>query len=130
MAPRSLRLQVRQSWQLDELAGYYQRFLEQFRPLWSQLRDDDRLDEQECFIARTLLIHEYRKVQLRAPQLPDALLPTSWEGHHAHQLCRNIYRVIHRRAERWLDRHLETAGGGGPLPAPGPSLYQRFGSLD
>jgi len=128
IAPRPLCLQVRESWQLDELAAHYQRFLDQFRPLWTQLRDDDQLDAQECFIARTLLIHEYRKVQLRDPLLPDTLLPTAWEGHNAHQLCRNIYRAIYRRAERWLDHHLETAEG--PLPAPGPSFYQRFGGLD
>ncbi|MCG6656811.1 phenylacetic acid degradation operon negative regulatory protein PaaX [Halomonas campisalis] len=128
LASKPLRLQVRESWNLDALADNYQRFLTQFRPLWKALNEENHLGEEDCFIARTLLIHEYRKVQLRDPQLPDELLPTAWEGRNAHQLCRNIYRTIYQRAERWLDRHLETAEG--PLPAPGPNFYQRFGGLE
>ncbi|MCL7929189.1 phenylacetic acid degradation operon negative regulatory protein PaaX [Halomonas llamarensis] len=128
LASKPLRLQVRESWNLDTLADDYQRFLIQFRPLWKALNEENHLGEEDCFIARTLLIHEYRKVQLRDPQLPDELLPTAWEGRNAHQLCRNIYRTIYKRAELWLERQLETAEG--PLPAPGPSFYQRFGGLD
>ncbi|MEQ5800554.1 phenylacetic acid degradation operon negative regulatory protein PaaX [Halomonas sp. H10-9-1] len=128
LASRPLRLQVRESWNLDELAGHYQRFLTLFRPLWKALNEENHLDEEACFIARTLLIHEYRRVQLRDPQLPDELLPTAWEGRNAYQLCRNLYRMVYRRAENWLDRHLETAEG--PLPAPGPSFYRRFGGLE
>lgn len=128
MTSKPLCLQVRESWNLDELAELYQRFLVKFRPLWNALNTENHLGQEECFIARTLLIHEYRKVQLRDPLLPDELLPTAWEGRYAHQLCRNLYRLLYERAERWLDQHLETAEG--PLPAPGPSFYQRFGGLD
>lgn len=128
MTSKQLRLQVRESWNLDELAELYQRFLVKFRPLWNALNTENHLGQEECFIARTLLIHEYRKVQLRDPLLPEELLPTAWEGRYAHQLCRNLYRLLFERAERWLDQHLENAEG--PLPAPGPSFYQRFGGLD
>ncbi|MFQ3788528.1 phenylacetic acid degradation operon negative regulatory protein PaaX [Halomonas sp. A29] len=128
LAPKALRLQVRESWNLDQLAESYNRFLAQFRPLWKSLSEGQPISDQDAFIARTLLIHEYRKVQLRDPQLPEELLPTAWEGRNARQLCRNIYREIYQGAERWLDRHLETAEG--PLPAPGPSFYQRFGGLE
>lgn len=128
LAPKALRLQVRESWNLDQLADSYSRFLVQFRPLWKALSEGHTLGDQDAFIARTLLIHEYRKVQLRDPQLPEELLPTAWEGRNARQLCRNIYREIYQGAERWLDRHLETAEG--PLPAPAASFYQRFGGLD
>lgn len=128
MTSKPLRLQVRDSWNLDELAELYQRFLVKFRPLWNALNTENHLGQEECFIARTLLIHEYRKVQLRDPLLPEELLPTAWEGRYAHQLCRNLYRLLYERAERWLDQHLENAEG--PLPAPGPSFYQRFGGLD
>lgn len=128
MSSRPLRLQVQESWNLDELAELYQRFLVKFRPLWNALNTDNHLGSKECFIARTLLIHEYRKVQLRDPLLPDELLPTAWEGRYANQLCRNLYRLLYARAESWLDQHLETAEG--PLPAPNHSFYQRFGGLN
>lgn len=128
MTSKPMRQQVRESWNLDELAELYHRFLTKFRPLWNALNTDNDLSQEESFIARTLLIHEYRKVQLRDPLLPDELLPTSWEGRYAHQLCRNLYRLLYQRTEIWLNKHLETAEG--PLPAPGPAFYQRFGGLE
>ena len=124
---KALRQQVRESWNLDKLAESYTRFLDQFRPLWKHLSEEQPIDDKDAFIARLLLVHEYRKIQLRDPQLPEELLPTAWEGRNARQLCRNIYRELYQRAERWLDLHLETAEG--PLPAPSISFYQRFGGL-
>ena len=45
---------------------------------------------------RTLLIHEYRRVLLRDPRLPAALLPLDWPGAAAFALCRDFYRLTHR----------------------------------
>lgn len=126
-SPKALRRQVRESWNLDELGGRYRRFLGQFRPLWRELQSDDDLTPQDCLIVRTLLIHEYRKILLRDPQLPDELLPGDWEGRSAKQLCRNLYRAIYVRAEQWLDEILENASG--PLPGPNEGFYDRFGGL-
>lgn len=47
-----------------------------------------------AFFTRTLLIHEYRKVLLRDPQLPTALLPADWPGDKARQLCEALYRSL------------------------------------
>lgn len=126
-SPRALRRQVRESWNLDQLAGRYRRFLEQFRPVWRELQAGDSLSCQDCLVVRTLLIHEYRKILLRDPQLPDELLPGDWEGRSAKQLCRNLYRLTYARAEQWLDETLENASG--PLPGPNEGFYRRFGGL-
>jgi phenylacetic acid degradation operon negative regulatory protein len=40
---------------------------------------------------RTLLIHEYRRVLLRDPNLPEALLPAGWPGLQARALCESLY---------------------------------------
>ena len=101
--------------------------VERFRPLWRELQSNDNLTPQECLLARILLIHEYRKILLRDPQLPDELLPGDWEGRSAKQLCRNLYRKIYARAEQWLDENLENASG--PLPSPNESFFKRFGGL-
>lgn len=127
LASRALRLQVRDSWRLDELGAHYTQFIQLFRPLWQALREQGCPTPEESFLARTLLIHEYRKLLLRDPQLPDELLPGDWEGRAARQLCRNIYRLIQARAEEWLNQHLETADG--PLPEVSGSFYKRFGGL-
>ncbi|MFV3415765.1 phenylacetic acid degradation operon negative regulatory protein PaaX [Pseudomonas nitroreducens] len=128
LASRAMRLQVRESWKIDELGEHYSEFIQLFRPLWQALREQDQLRPEDCFLARTLLIHEYRRLLLRDPQLPDELLPGDWEGRAARQLCRNIYRLIHAKAEDWLNRNLETADG--PLPDVGESFYKRFGGLN
>ncbi|CAD5108942.1 phenylacetic acid degradation operon negative regulatory protein PaaX [Zestomonas carbonaria] len=127
LASKALRLQVRESWNIDELGRHYSEFIQLFRPLWQALRDQDNLQPADCFLARTLLIHEYRRLLLRDPQLPDELLPGDWEGRAARQLCRNIYRLVYEKAEEWLNANLETADG--PLPEVGESFYRRFGGL-
>ena len=67
------------------------------------------------------------KVLLRDPQLPLELLPPNWHGLPAYQLCRNLYRGLHERADDYLSALMETADG--PLPPPGKNLSSRFGGL-
>jgi phenylacetic acid degradation operon negative regulatory protein len=128
LTSKALRLQVKESWNLNLLGERYDNFLNQFRPLWNELKIEDSLSPEDCFIARTLLIHEYRKVLLRDPLLPDELLPGDWEGRSAKQLCRNLYMAIYVRSDQFLACNLENASG--PLPAPGAGFYRRFGGLD
>lgn len=128
LAGRQVRMLVRESWELDILGAYYQEFINLFRPVWQELDEKDNLDPESSFLTRTLLIHEYRKLLLRDPQLPEELLPGDWEGRAARQLCRNIYRKVTPAAEQWLERSLETADG--PLPEASQSFYRRFGGLN
>lgn len=126
-AEQPLQALVRQCWDLDKLGRAYKRFLERFRPVWRALQDSDELDPERCFQARTLLIHEYRRVLLRDPHLPDELLPPDWPGVAARLLCRNLYRRVQAPAERYLLETLETADG--PLPEAAAYYYTRFGGL-
>ena len=74
--------------------------------------------------ARVLLIHHYRRVVLRDPLLPAALLPRDWPGRAARELCGEIYRGLLPASEQWLDHHASNENG--PLPAAGKGLYRRF----
>ena len=85
-------------------------------------------DSKQCFIVRTLLIHEYRRVLLRDPRLPVALLPLDWPGAAAYTLCRDFYQLAHRSAERHLTSVLE--GPNGALPPANAAFYERFGGLE
>ena len=76
---------------------------------------------------RTLLIHAYRRVLLRDPQLPATLLPLDWPGAAAYALCRDFYRLTHRAAERHLMATLQDARG--RLPPASADFYRRFGGL-
>lgn len=125
--PKALYTQVNESWNLDQLADRYHCFIKTFNPLYQSTKDDMNLSNEECHLARTLLIHEYRKIVLKDPQLPDPLLPEDWEGYQAKQLCRSLYQSLLEKSEQWLNEHLENELG--KLPAANKDFYLRFGGL-
>jgi phenylacetic acid degradation operon negative regulatory protein len=119
---------VRRSWNLDDIEHRYQAFLDRFRPLIAACRRSRRIAPHTAFHVRTLLVQEYRKVLLRDPLLPAELLPRTWHGVPAYQLCRNLYRQVFAAADEYLGKTMETADA--PLPPPSPEFYRRFGGLD
>ena len=114
-------------WNLGAIAKDYQRFADRFRPLLRNLKSTSSLDPEQCFVVRTLLIHEYRRVLLRDPQLPQQLLPEDWPGDIARQLCRELYSITQCEAEHYLMDVLETSAG--PLPEAEEYFYARFGGI-
>jgi len=126
-AGKALQQLVHECWGLATIAADYERFIERFRPLLRAMRNARALDPQHCFVLRTLLMHEFRRVQLRDPQLPQQLLSARWPGHTARALCRDIYVLTQAGAARHLMAVLETAQG--PLPEAAPHFYTRFGGL-
>jgi phenylacetic acid degradation operon negative regulatory protein len=129
--PERSRDLLQSCWDLEALAAAYRRFVERFRPIWQAFDKDARVladsDPETCFTLRALLIHEYRRIILRDPELPAELLPPDWAGASARVLCRNLYRRVAPAAERFVMSVLETADG--PLPEPRPYYFQRFGGL-
>lgn len=126
---RTLASAVPQVLDLASVAADYRRFLRRFGTVIDRFRQasPDSHHPEQSFLVRTLLIHEYRRVLLRDPQLPAALLPLDWPGPAAFALCRDFYRLTHRAAERHLIATLE--GARGPLPPATADFYLRFGGL-
>jgi phenylacetic acid degradation operon negative regulatory protein len=118
---------VQMGWDLDELARRYRRFIEMFAPLEEALTRTSRADGETAFVLRTLLVHQYRKIHLRDPQLPASLLPRSWAGADAHELCRNLYAKVFAASEEFLSQRVQTLQG--TLPAPAAEVFARFGGL-
>jgi phenylacetic acid degradation operon negative regulatory protein len=127
---RTLASGVPRAWDLEGVAAAYRRFIARFGGVIQRFRrsGDGAYDPAQSFIVRTLLIHEYRRVLLRDPQLPAALLPLDWPGAAAHALCGDFYRLTHRAAERHLLATLRTERG--ILPPATPGFYRRFGGLE
>src|SRR5215469_12647840 len=113
-----------ESWPLDRTADAYLKFMKTFEPLRAAI-DRERLSDADAFTARVLLIHHYRRVVLRDPLLPMALLPRDWPGRAARALCGEIYRALLSSSEQWLDRYGSNENG--PLPKASPELGRRFG---
>ena len=113
-----------ESWPLERTADAYLKFMKAFEPLRSWLGGRARLSELDAFTARILLIHHYRRVVLRDPLLPLALLPKNWPGSAARALCGDIYRAVLPASEQWLDHH--GLNEGGALPPAVKVLARRF----
>jgi len=123
----ALRELVHERWNLAELDARYRGFVERFRPAFQALKADGNCDPELAFVLRTLLIQAYRRILLRDPLLPTELLPASWHGTAAYQLCRNLYRIVAPPADRFLSEAFETADG--PLPPPSAEFFHRFGGI-
>jgi phenylacetic acid degradation operon negative regulatory protein len=118
------------AWDVRGVAADYRRFLSRFGGVIERFREapSGELNAGQAFVVRTLLIHAFRRVLLRDPQLPAALLPLDWPGGAAYALARDFYRLTHRAAEKHLAATLADAGG--RLPPALPWFYRRFGGLD
>lgn len=105
---KPLQTVMHATFKLDQVAAAFKQFVTRFEPM---LQDAASLSPVEAFFVRTLLIHEYRKVLLRDPHLPQALLPTNWPGLHARQLCESLYGQLLTDSEAFLQTHVQTLDG-------------------
>jgi phenylacetic acid degradation operon negative regulatory protein len=121
---------VRRAWNLEPLEQAYGDFVSMYNPILTELRTERAADlaPQDAFLLRTLLIHDYRRLLLRDPELPEVLLGRNWAGQTARALCRDLYRRLLTASESHLDRHLVLADG--TLTTASPELVQRFAPDD
>ena len=110
-----------QQWASDGLAEAYRRFLGGWEPMARALDDAVHLAPLDAMAARTLLIHDWRRLILRDPGLPEALLPAGWPAQAARLLARRIYTPLVAQSEMWL------TGEGVPPQRDPVTFAQRFG---
>ena len=111
-------------WPTQRLAERYSEFVTAFQPLADHLGRGGTLSDIDALVSRLLLIHQYRRLILRDPMLPDALLPEAWPGNAARTLCAQLYHVLLPASERWLDENALNEDG--KLPSSQMALEQRF----
>lgn len=83
----SQRSLVEQAWHLDDLAGQYQAFLDEFEGLAPAPGDD-------TLLSLVRLVHAWRRFPMLDPGLPRELLPPGWVGARAAE-------VFAERRGRW-----------------------------
>lgn len=107
---------LRTLWPSDEIAAAYDDFSSAYMPLLDAVKPGAALAPVDAMAARTLMIHDWRRIVLRDPGLPEALLPVDWPGTHARAIARAIYARLLPASEAWL-----TAAG-----MPGQTDQVRF----
>ena len=124
-APATDAALIAQGWDLKALALRYRAFAGRFERVIAALREPP--DPETGFVLRTLLIHEYRRLHLRDPLLPQRLLPPEWPGTRAALLCRALYAAVFAASETHLSRvGLQLSGA---LPPADPAVLERFGGI-
>ena len=120
-APAMAATLIAKGWDLQALALRYRAFAERFERVLAALREPP--DPKTGFVLRTLLIHEYRRLHLRDPLLPERSLPPEWPGTRAALLCRALYAAVFAASER----HLSSVGTqlSGALPPADPAVLER-----
>jgi len=120
--PAPLAAVAHDRWGLPQLAARYRRFAAEFAAFETlPLRQTDAM---QWFVVRTMLIHEYRRILLTDPDLPDALLPTDWPGRDAALLTRALYSRLAGVTAAFVVEHF--VDGGGPVATADTAFRRRF----
>jgi phenylacetic acid degradation operon negative regulatory protein len=122
----ALKTLAEQKWNLDELRGMYVDFLKFYQPLILELGKSNPGPELS-FQIRTLMLHEYRRVLLRDPDFPEAMLPNGWIGFEANDLARHLYALLSKNSLDYIHKNMENAQGA--LPEVNAQYFKRFGGI-
>ena len=103
------------SWDLAQLAESYRQFVKTYQPLvdeWPVKKTcKNHVQNEKAFLLRLLLIHDYRRLLLRDPCLPQKLLPPDWPGQSARAACARLYAGLSVPSETHLQAHMQLADG-------------------
>jgi phenylacetic acid degradation operon negative regulatory protein len=99
------------AWSLEPLAAAYADFVSLVAPLERSLVRGGEIGSFDALALRILLIHRFRRLVLRDPDLPQELLPADWPGHDARRSAGLIWRALAPAAERWLDDTAQSESG-------------------
>lgn len=104
----ALQTLIAQAWDLDALAERYERFLADVGGLRSP-RARAALSDREAFLARTRIVHGFRRFPFHDPGLPEELLHRRSRRREAVAAFHEVYDALAAPAQR----HFDAVMGGG-----------------
>lgn len=116
---QALKRLVREKWNIEELQQRYQTLIDCYQTVLDMIEQGERISDQQCFLLRTLLIHEYRRILLKDHELPANMLPDNWAGFKANQLVKQLYAYIAKPSCRYIVSNLQAIEGFLPKVANG-----------
>ncbi|WP_339164392.1 PaaX family transcriptional regulator C-terminal domain-containing protein [Siminovitchia sp. FSL W7-1587] len=103
---------IHKGWDLDQIEEKHADFIARYKNKFEQLKEDawnSKLTDNQCFIDRTELVHEYRKFLFFDPNFPADFLPRDWIGFRARELFFNIHQLLAIPAIRYFESVFEQA---------------------
>jgi phenylacetic acid degradation operon negative regulatory protein len=104
---------VAQCWDLPALDRRYEEFIARHGAEYERLvagGQEGSVGDEESYVRRFWLVHEYREFPLLDPYLPRELLPAGWHGDEAAWLFEGSHDLLTAAAERYVDSVLVLAG--------------------
>jgi phenylacetic acid degradation operon negative regulatory protein len=99
---------VARCWDLAEIAQAYHEFIDRYAAQLERERDTRGLSDEEAFVDRLWLVHDYRRFAYIDPGLPSELVPAHWPGTTAAAIFREYYELLKMKSLRYLSqRYLE-----------------------
>ncbi|MBB6446275.1 phenylacetic acid degradation operon negative regulatory protein PaaX [Bacillus benzoevorans] len=106
VVPQSPFSLVEKCWPLQEIAVKYEDFINLYSKKYiihQSMMQNGEMSDEECFIERAHLVHDYRKFLLIDPFLPKELLPERWSGSHAALLFHQYYKILAAPSNRFFE---------------------------
>lgn len=123
----TVKRMVEANWPIQELHSRYEKFIRDFREFLNLIENTDDLDAVQAFQLRILLIHQFRRILLKDPDLASELLPSNWLSLNARNLSSNLYQMVASAGEDFFMEVARTSEGS--MPPIHPQFYKRFGGL-
>ncbi|MDO4578605.1 MAG: phenylacetic acid degradation operon negative regulatory protein PaaX [Acinetobacter sp.] len=123
----TIKRMVATNWPVPELHQRYEKFMGDFREFLNLVDAEDELDPVQAFQIRILLIHQYRRILLKDPNLPFELLPSDWLSLNARNLSSNLYQRVVNAGEEFFMELARTSEGS--MPPAHPQFLKRFGGI-
>jgi len=96
----------------------------QLKKQFSIFNRKNKLSPLDSMVVRCLLIHQWRRVLLRDPMLPEELLPNDWPEQSCREFVADLYHRLLPKSEVWLEEHATCATGS--LSMSNVNISQRF----
>jgi phenylacetic acid degradation operon negative regulatory protein len=90
-------------WELETINARYAAFIAKYAPLMHECEQRGMPGDDQCFLRRFMLIHEYRRFPFRDPHLPEDLLPAGWRGAEAAALFQKYHALLAAGANRYFE---------------------------
>ena len=98
---------------LEPLAARYRALLDRYG--WAASTPPQTPTDRDAFLARTMLVHDLRRVRLADADLPSQLWPPDWPAPQVLGQIARAYRLLSPGAWRWLQARSGSARAPHPL---------------
>ncbi|MBD8006506.1 PaaX family transcriptional regulator [Bacillus norwichensis] len=124
---------INKGWDMKKIESKHLEFMNKYDEKYEKIKESawhNSLTDEQCFIIRTEVVHEYRKFLFFDPNFPVDLLPKDWIGFKARELFFNIHQLIAIPAIRYFESNFEQAPDTNPVFDRNRAIDPFIGSIE